>query len=192
MSWLRKINFHVNWETSKWRLRDDFESSLTNRFVKNNKQESKSRLIKIKEFYIAQMSWNELQFDLSKSKAFAFAILLDQKTSMNCIQNDVVKIENNERIINEISFQYTEFQDIFSKINAYKFFEYDSQNHVIKILFDYRSFFDSIYNLFAAKLKILKTYIDEYMKKSSSSSSCRLRILSYSSSRNQMTSFIYV
>ncbi len=37
MSWLKKINSHVNWKTSKWRLRNDLKSSSTNRFVKNNK-----------------------------------------------------------------------------------------------------------------------------------------------------------
>ncbi len=51
------------------------------------------------------------------------------------------------------------------KINAHKLSKYDSENHVIKTLFNRESFFDSIYNLFVAKLKILKAYIDEYMKK---------------------------
>jgi hypothetical protein len=53
MSWLRKINSHVNWKTSKWRLRDDLESSSTDFSVKNDKQESKNRLINAKRFYIA-------------------------------------------------------------------------------------------------------------------------------------------
>ncbi len=50
-------------------------------------------------------------------------------------------------------------------MNAHKLFEHDFQNHSIETLFDREFFFDSIYNLFVAKLKILKTYIDEYMKK---------------------------
>ncbi len=50
-------------------------------------------------------------------------------------------------------------------MNAHKLFEHDSQNHAIETLFNREFFFDSIYNLFAAKLKILKVYIDEYMKK---------------------------
>ncbi len=50
-------------------------------------------------------------------------------------------------------------------MNAHKFFKHDSQNHVIKISFNREFFFDSIYNLFVAELKILKTYIDEYIKK---------------------------
>jgi hypothetical protein len=60
MLWLRKINFHVNWKTNKWRLRNDFESSSTNFIIKNDKQESKDCLNEAKEFYIAQISWNEL------------------------------------------------------------------------------------------------------------------------------------
>ncbi len=123
---IKKINFHVNCKMSKWRLRDELESSSTNRFVKNDKQESKNRSIKTKNFYIAQISWNELQLVLSKSKAFAFAILFDQKMRMNCILNDDAKIKNNERITNEISSQYAKFQDIFSKMNAHKISEHDS------------------------------------------------------------------
>jgi hypothetical protein len=84
---------------------------------------------------------------------------------MNRVHDDDVEIENNKRITNEISSQYAEFHDIFSKMNAHKLSEHDSQNHVIEILSDRVSFFDSIYNLSAAELKILKTYIDEYMKK---------------------------
>ncbi len=83
----------------------------------------------------------------------------------NCIQNDDVKIKKNERITNEISFQYIKFQDIFSKMNAHKLSEHDSQNHVTKTLFNRESFFDLIYNLSTTKLKILKTYIDEYNEK---------------------------
>ncbi len=144
ISLLRKINLHVNWKTSKWQLWDDLESSSTKRFVKNDKQKSKNRSIKAKTFYITQISWNKLQFNLSKSKTFAFAILFDQKTSTNCIQNKNVKIKNNENITNEMSFQYTKFRDLFSKMNAHKLFEHDFENHVIKTLFDREFFFDSI------------------------------------------------
>ncbi len=84
-------------------MRNDLESSSTDLIVKNDKQESEDRSSEAEEFYIAQMSWNELQLDLSKSEAFAFAILLDQKTRMNRIQSDNVKIENSERVTNEIS-----------------------------------------------------------------------------------------
>ncbi len=90
---------------------------------------------------------------MSKSKTFAFTILFDQETRMNCIQNDDVKIKNNERITNEIFSQYAEFHDIFSKMNAHKLSEHDFQNHVIEILFDREFLFDSIYKLFAAELK---------------------------------------
>ncbi len=45
---------------------------------------------------------------------------------MNLIQNDDVKIKNNECITNEISSQYAKFQEIFLKMNAHKFFKHDS------------------------------------------------------------------
>jgi hypothetical protein len=73
--------------------------------------------------------------------------------------------ENNDKISNEISFQYFAFQDIFSEIKTHKLSEHDFHDHVIEILSSRDSFFDSIYNLSATKLKILKDYIDEYMKK---------------------------
>ncbi len=50
-------------------------------------------------------------------------------------------------------------------MNAHKLSEHDFQNHVIKSLSNREFFFDLIYNLFVAELKILKIYIDEYMKK---------------------------
>jgi hypothetical protein len=50
-------------------------------------------------------------------------------------------------------------------VKAHKFFEHDFHDHVIEILSNRNSFFDSIYNLSTTKLKILKNYIDEYMKK---------------------------
>jgi hypothetical protein len=102
---------------------------------------------------------------LSKQETFAFATLLDQKTKTNRLQNDVIEIKNNERITNKIFSQYAEFQDVFSKMNVHKLFKHDLQNHVIETLSSCEFFFDSIYNLFVAELKILKTYINEYIKK---------------------------
>ncbi len=145
-------------------MQNDLELSLTKHFVENDKQKPKNRSIKAKNSYITQINWNDLQLDLSKSEAFAFAILFDQKTRTNCIQNDNVKIKSSERIINEIFSQYAKFQDIFSKMNAHKFFKHDFQDHIIKTLFNCEFFSDSIYNSFAAELKILKTYINEYIR----------------------------
>jgi hypothetical protein len=50
-------------------------------------------------------------------------------------------------------------------VKAHKLFEHDFHDHVIEILSNRDFLFDSIYNLSATKLKILKNYIDEYMKK---------------------------
>jgi hypothetical protein len=57
------------------------------------------------------------------------------------------------------------FQDIFSEIKAHKFSKHDFHDHVIEILSNRDSFFDFIYNLSTTKLKILKNYINKYMKK---------------------------
>ncbi len=73
--------------------------------------------------------------------------------------------ENNNKINNEISSQYVAFQNIFFEMKAHKFLKHDFQNHIIEILSSRDSLFDFIYNLSATKLKILKDYIDEYMKK---------------------------
>jgi hypothetical protein len=74
MSWLRKINSIINWLTSRWRLKKNVESSSIKRRDAANKQKSKD-FKKTSDFYVAQMSWSELQFNLFESKAFAFAIL---------------------------------------------------------------------------------------------------------------------
>jgi hypothetical protein len=113
------------------------------------------------------MSWSKLQFNLFESEAFAFAILLNVDSRRKRFLIVIQKAdENNDKINNEISSQYCAFQDIFSEVEAHKFFEHDFHDHVIEILSNWNSFFDSIYNLSATKLKILKDYIDEYMKKS--------------------------
>jgi hypothetical protein len=114
--------------------------------------------------FIAQMSWDKFKTDLSKPEAFAFAALPDQKTGTDRTQDEGVEVENSERTTNEIPSQYAEFHDIFSKVDAHKLPKHDSQNHVIEILSSRESFFGPIYNLSAAELKILKAYIDEYMK----------------------------
>jgi hypothetical protein len=112
------------------------------------------------------MSWSKLLFNLFESKAFAFTILFNVDSKKKRLLIEIQKTnENNDKINNEISFQYFAFQNIFFKIKTRKFFEHDFHDHVIEILLNRDSFFDSIYNLSTTKLKILKNYIDEYMKK---------------------------
>ncbi len=166
MSWLRKINSIVNWSTDRWRLKKNFETS-SNRFRDAvNKQKSKY-FKKTSDFYIVQMSWSELQFNLFESETLAFAILFSVDSKRERLLIVIQKAnENNDKINNEISSQYFAFQDIFFEVKAHKFFEHDFHDHVIEILSSRDSFFDSIYNLSTIELKILKNYIDEYMKKS--------------------------
>ncbi len=73
--------------------------------------------------------------------------------------------ENNDKINNEISFQYVTFQDIFFEMKTHKFSKHDFHDHIIEILSNRDFLFDLIYNLSTKKLKILKNYIDKYMKK---------------------------
>jgi hypothetical protein len=113
------------------------------------------------------MSWSKLQFNLFESKALAFATLLSVDSKRKRLLIVIQKAdENNDKVSNEISSQYFAFQDIFSEVEAHKFFEHDLHDHVIEILSNRDFLFDSIYNLSATELKILKNYIDEYMKKS--------------------------
>jgi hypothetical protein len=112
------------------------------------------------------MNWSKLQFNLFQSKAFAFAILFSVDSKKKRFLIVIQKAnENNDKINNEISSQYFAFQNIFSEEKTHKFFEHDLHDHVIEILSNRDFFFDSIYNLSATKLKILKNYINEYMKK---------------------------
>jgi hypothetical protein len=165
MSWLRKINSIVNWLTNKWRLKKNLETSSNKSRDAANKQKSKY-FKKTSDFYITQMSWSKLQFNLFESEAFAFAILFNVDFERERLLIVIQKAdENNDKVNNEISSQYFAFQDIFFEIETHKLFEHDFHDHVIEILSNRDSFFDSIYNLSATKLKILKNYIDEYMKK---------------------------
>ncbi len=165
MSWLRKINSIVNWSTNKWYFKKNLETSSNKSRDAANKQKSEY-FKKTNDFYIAQMSWSKLQFNLFESEAFAFAILFNVDSKKKRLLIVIQKAdENNDKINNEISSQYFTFQNIFFEVEAHKFFEHDFRDHVIKILSHRDFFFDSIYNLSATKLKILKNYIDEYIKK---------------------------
>jgi hypothetical protein len=165
MSWLKKINSIMNWSTNKWRFKKNLESSSNKRRDATNKQKSKD-FKKTNDFYIIQMSWSKLQFNLFELKAFAFAILFNDDSKKERLLIIIQKADkNNDKINNEISSQYFAFQDIFFEMKAHKLFEHDFHDHVIEILSNRDSFFDSIYNLSATKLKIVKNYIDEYMKK---------------------------
>jgi hypothetical protein len=66
---------------------------------------------------------------------------------------------------NHISWQYVAFQDIFFETKMHKFSKHDFHDYVIEILSNRNFLFDFINNLSTTKLKILKNYIDEYMKK---------------------------
>jgi hypothetical protein len=165
MSWLKKINLIVNWSTNKWRFKKNFETSSNKSRDAANKQRSEY-FKKTSDFYIAQMSWSKLQFNLFESKAFAFAILFNVDLKKERFLIIIQKAdENNDKVNNEISFQYFAFQDIFFEVKTHKFSEHDFHDYVNEILSNRDFFFDSIYNLSATKLKILKNYIDEYMKK---------------------------
>ncbi len=165
MSWLKEINSIVNWSTNKWRFKKNFETSSNKSRDAANKQKSEY-FKKTNDFYIIQMSWSKLQFNLFESEALAFAILFNVDSKKERFLIVIQKAnENNDKINNEISFQYFAFQNIFSEVKAHKLFEHDFHDHVIEILSNRNSSFDSIYNLSATELKILKDYIDEYMKK---------------------------
>jgi hypothetical protein len=113
------------------------------------------------------MSWSKLQFILSKSITLAFATLfsLELKRERFLIVIEQIN-KNNSKINNEISSQYVAFQNIFSEIKTHKLSKHDFHDHVIEISSNRDFIFDLIYNLSTTKLKILKNYIDEYMKKS--------------------------
>jgi hypothetical protein len=165
MSWLKKINSIVNWSTNKWRFKKNLETS-SNKFRDAANKQKSEYFKKTSDFYIIQMSWSKLQFNLFESKAFAFAILFNVDSRRERLLIVIQKAnENNDKINNEISSQYFAFQDIFFEVKAHKLFEHDFHDHVIETLSSRDFFFDSIYNLSATKLKILKDYIDEYIKK---------------------------
>ncbi len=103
---------------------------------------------------------------MSESEAFAFATLFNFESKRKRFLIVIEKTdENNNKINNEISSQYVAFQDIFFEVKAHKFSKHDFNDYVIEILSNRDFLFDFIYNLSTTKLKILKNYIDEYMKK---------------------------
>jgi hypothetical protein len=103
---------------------------------------------------------------LSKSKTFAFATLFIFESKKKRFLVVIKKInKKNNKINNEISSQYIAFQDIFFEVKMYKFSKHNFHDHVIEILSNRDFFFDFFYKLSTTKLKSLKNYINEYMKK---------------------------
>ncbi len=165
MTWLREINSIMNWSTDRWRFWKNLETS-SNRFRDAANKQKSEDFKKTRNFYIIQMNWSKFQFNLFESEAFAFATLFSVDSKRERLLIVIQKAdENSDKISNEISFQYFAFQDIFFEVKAHKFFEHDFHDHVIEILSNRDFLFDSIYNLSATELKVLKDYIDEYMKK---------------------------
>jgi hypothetical protein len=166
MSWLKRMNFQMHWVTNKWRLRKNSNTLSNNRRVVTSKQKSENLKNESSDFYIAQMSWLKLQFILLKSETLTFATLFNLESKKKQLLIVIEKTnENNSKISNEISSQYVAFQDIFFEIKAHKFSKHNFHDYAIEILSNCDFFFDLIYNLSTTKLKILKNYIDEYMKK---------------------------
>ncbi len=164
---IEKDEFSNELNNRQMTISKELNTSSSNRRVVTNKQRSEDLKNESNDFYIARMSWSKLQFILSKSETFAFATLFNFESKRKRLLIVIEKInENNNKISNEISSQYIAFQDIFCEIKAHKFSKHYFHDHVIEILSNRDSFFDFIYNLSTTKLKILKNYIDEYMKKS--------------------------
>jgi hypothetical protein len=109
MSWLKKINSIMNWSINRWRFRKNLETSSSKSRDAANKQKSED-FKKTSDFYIAQMSWSELHFNLFESEALAFAILFSVDSRRERLLIVIQKAdENNDKINNEISFQYFAF-----------------------------------------------------------------------------------
>ncbi len=97
------------------------------------------------------------------------------------IENDFDdEMKNYNDVENEISFHYSEFQNVFSKMKIYKLFFRKTHDHVIDIMSKHEFFFEFIYILSIFELQILKNYLNEYLKKKfiiSSTSSAGFLIL---------------
>ncbi len=177
---------------NRWRLRKIFDKSLNIRRVAFDKQRTKDFKNESNDFYIIQMSWSKLQFILSKSEAFKFATLFNFESRRERLLIVIKKTnENNNKISNEISFQYVAFQDIFSEMKAHNFlnmiFNITSSRFCrIEILFSIQFIICQRQNWKSWKITLMNIW-----KRTSLLNSCRLRKFSFFSSRKRMTSFVY-
>jgi hypothetical protein len=73
----------------------------------------------------------------------------------------IIKIENKHKLFEK----YQDFANVFNKANVDKLSKHDSQNHAIKTIENKSFSFESIYNLSIIKLKTLREYLDEHLKK---------------------------
>jgi hypothetical protein len=88
----------------------------------------------------------------------------------------IIKIENEHKLFKK----YSDFANVFDKMNVDKLFKYDFQNYAIETIENKLFSFELIYNLSIIKLKTLREYLDEHLKKrfiTSSHSSTKISIL---------------
>ena len=91
-----------------------------------------------------------------------FVTVIDKSST-----NDHQKIGiflNNDDSINQIFFEYFDFQDVFFKAKTNILFKHGSNDFVINTQ-DKEFSFDKIYNLSQSELKVLKKYITEQLNK---------------------------
>ena len=91
-----------------------------------------------------------------------FTTIIDE-SSMNDHQKIEIFLDNNDNI-NQIFFEYSDFQDVFFEAKANILFKHDSNDFAINT--QGKEFpFGKIYNLSQSELKVLKKYIIEQLNK---------------------------
>jgi hypothetical protein len=73
----------------------------------------------------------------------------------------IIKIKNEHKVFEK----YQDFANVFNKTNVDKLFKHDLRNYAIEIIKNKLSSFELIYNVSIIKLKTLRKYLDEHLKK---------------------------
>ena len=87
-------------------------------------------------------------------KTFVYVLICSQ---VNDATRNFKFASSSRRVLDDL----TAYIDVFSKKNAFKLFEHDEKNHVIDLILDKNSSFDSLYNMSEKKLMYLREYIVE-------------------------------
>jgi hypothetical protein len=108
---------------------------------------------------------NQLIFEkyCKRKNVQAFILQCNDMLDIEFLMSDLI-IETMMKSSKKIFEKYTDFADVFNKINADKLFEHDSQDHAINTK-NKMSSFESIYNLSMIELELFKKYFDEFLTK---------------------------
>jgi hypothetical protein len=165
MSWLRDVNSVIDWKTRSWQKRSA-QCATSNDAVEKTellnfsvKEDISSVSLHSSCSAIACVNAAVFQRFCKRNSSQAYAI---QTYASKSLASQLLSCDLSVKNQIQISSQYSDFKEVFSKVIDSMLLKHVSHDLSIDIE-DWDSFFDSLYNLSANELTILRAYIDKHL-----------------------------